>query len=50
MTGLWQGEGVFNVEQLPAEPFLEEVAKQGLPWHAVKIDPQTYRDLFSVRT
>jgi saccharopine dehydrogenase (NAD+, L-lysine-forming) len=24
---------VFNVEQLPPKPFMEEVAKQGLPWH-----------------
>jgi hypothetical protein len=24
---------VFNVEQLPSEPFLAEVARQGLPWH-----------------
>lgn len=32
---LWTGEGVFNVEQLPPEPFLAEVAKQGLPWHVV---------------
>jgi saccharopine dehydrogenase (NAD+, L-lysine-forming) len=31
--GMWKGEGVFNVEQLPSAPFLEEVAKQGLPWH-----------------
>ena len=29
----WTGRGVFNVEQLPPEPFLNEVAKQGLPWH-----------------
>ena len=30
--GIWKGEGVFNVEQLPPVPFLEEVARQGLPW------------------
>jgi saccharopine dehydrogenase (NAD+, L-lysine forming) len=33
LKGLWQGRGVFNVEQFPPEPFLDEVAKQGLPWH-----------------
>lgn len=33
MKGIWTGAGVFNVEQLPSKPFLEEVAKQGLPWH-----------------
>jgi len=33
LKGLWRGAGVFNVEQLPPDPFLEEVARQGLPWH-----------------
>jgi saccharopine dehydrogenase (NAD+, L-lysine forming) len=31
--GEWSGSGVFNVEQLNPDPFLEELAKQGLPWH-----------------
>lgn len=32
--GLWNpGAGVWNVEQLDPDPFMEEVAKQGLPWH-----------------
>lgn len=31
--GLWSGKGVFNVEEFDPDPFLEEVAKQGLPWH-----------------
>jgi saccharopine dehydrogenase (NAD+, L-lysine-forming) len=30
---LWKGQGIFNIEQLPSEPFLREVARQGLPWH-----------------
>jgi len=42
MKGVWAGRGVFNVEQLPPEPFLEEVARQGLPWHAVKLGPEEY--------
>jgi carboxyaminopropylagmatine dehydrogenase len=33
LTSEWKGEGVFNVEQFPPDPFLEEVARQGLPWH-----------------
>jgi saccharopine dehydrogenase (NAD+, L-lysine-forming) len=33
VKGLWSGDGVFNVEQLPPGPFLAEVARQGLPWH-----------------
>ena len=32
--GLWGKEpGVWNVEQLDPNPFMEEVAKQGLAWH-----------------
>jgi saccharopine dehydrogenase (NAD+, L-lysine-forming) len=30
---LWKGKGVFNVEQLDPDPFLAELARQGLPWH-----------------
>ena len=37
LTGEWTGEGVFNVEQFPPDPFLEEVARQGLPWHVQEI-------------
>ena len=41
-SGQWQGKGVFNVEQLPAKPFLDELARQGLPWHVRQIEgPQT---------
>lgn len=29
--GIWKGKGVYNVEQMPPEPFLEELAKQGCP-------------------
>lgn len=31
--GLWSGKGVFNVEEFDPDPFLSELAKQGLPWH-----------------
>ncbi|MET0154923.1 MAG: saccharopine dehydrogenase family protein [Rickettsiales bacterium] len=32
--GVWgKTPGVFNVEQLDPDPFMEEVARQGLPWH-----------------
>ena len=33
MKGIWRKPGVFNVEEFDPDPFLEEVAKQGLPWH-----------------
>ncbi|KGN91036.1 saccharopine dehydrogenase [Porphyromonas crevioricanis] len=31
--GLWRKPGVFNVEDFDPDPFMQEVAKQGLPWH-----------------
>lgn len=33
LTKQWHRPGVFNVEQFPARPFLDELAKAGLPWH-----------------
>jgi saccharopine dehydrogenase (NAD+, L-lysine-forming) len=33
VTGKWKGAGVFNMEQLDPDPFLEDVGKRGLPWH-----------------
>jgi len=33
VTGKWQGHGVFNMEQMDPDPFLEDVGKRGLPWH-----------------
>lgn len=32
LKGLWKGNGVYNVEEFNPDPFLDEVAKQGLPW------------------
>jgi len=29
----WTGKGVFNVEEFDPDPFLEQLAKNGLPWH-----------------
>lgn len=33
MTGEWRKPGVFNVEEFNPDPFMEELNKQGLPWH-----------------
>jgi saccharopine dehydrogenase (NAD+, L-lysine-forming) len=33
VTGKWRGAGVFNMEELDPDPFLEDVARRGLPWH-----------------
>ncbi|MBD1909944.1 MULTISPECIES: saccharopine dehydrogenase family protein [unclassified Leptolyngbya] len=34
-TGEWQGAGVFNVEQMNPDPFMEKLGTYGLPWHEV---------------
>jgi len=31
-TGIWRREGVFNVEELDPDPFMELLPKFGLPW------------------
>ena len=33
LKGLWKNAGVNNVEEFNPDPFLAELAKQGLPWH-----------------
>jgi saccharopine dehydrogenase (NAD+, L-lysine-forming) len=48
--GAWTGRGVFNVEQLPSKPFLDELGKQGLPWHVKDMTPADQADLFAVKT
>ncbi len=48
--GHWKGDGVFNVEQLPSKPFMDEIGKQGLPWHLKEIAKADQADLFAVRT
>jgi len=39
MTGKWSGQGVFNVEELDPEPFLDTLAKNGLPYEIVDHEP-----------
>ncbi len=41
LTGKWRGKGVFNMEQLDPEPFLEALAKHGLPWHVKEMPIET---------
>jgi saccharopine dehydrogenase (NAD+, L-lysine forming) len=48
--GAWKGAGVYNVEQLPPKPFLDELGKQGLPWHQRELAPTEQADLFKVKT
>ena len=35
VKGLWKKSGVFNVEEFDPDPFMEQLNKQGLPWHEV---------------
>jgi saccharopine dehydrogenase (NAD+, L-lysine-forming) len=39
MKGIWSGKGVFNVEELDPEPFLDTLAKNGLPYEIVDREP-----------
>ena len=36
MTGTWQGSGVYNIEQLDPDGFMEALNKYGLPWQVVE--------------
>ena len=38
LNGVWSGEGVFNLEELNPDPFMEELNKQGLPWQVKEIE------------
>ncbi len=31
-TGVWKGEGVFNIEEFDPDPFMEALNQYGLPW------------------
>jgi saccharopine dehydrogenase (NAD+, L-lysine-forming) len=33
MEGTWRQNGVFNMDEFDPDPFMEELNKQGLPWH-----------------
>ena len=48
--GAWGGKGVKNVEQFPSKPFLDELAKQGLPWHMKELAETEQHELFGVKT
>jgi saccharopine dehydrogenase (NAD+, L-lysine-forming) len=33
MQGIWDKKGVHNIEEFDPDPFMEELNRQGLPWH-----------------
>jgi saccharopine dehydrogenase (NAD+, L-lysine-forming) len=37
LQGHWKGQGVFNVEELNPDPFLEVLGKHGLPWKEIEL-------------
>ncbi|HAR94370.1 MAG TPA: saccharopine dehydrogenase [Deltaproteobacteria bacterium] len=39
LKGAWQGEGVYNLEQLDPDLFMEALNQYGLPWHIVDHEP-----------
>ncbi len=36
LKGVWKRPGVWNVEEFDPDPFMEQLNKQGLPWHELK--------------
>ncbi|MDD3769945.1 MAG: saccharopine dehydrogenase family protein [Sulfuricurvum sp.] len=38
VQGIWSGKGVFNMEQLDPDPFMDEMNTQGLPWNVIEMD------------
>ena len=37
MDGTWSGEGVFNMEEFTAQPFMDELNSKGLPWKVLEL-------------
>lgn len=35
LKGIWKKPGVWNVEDFDPDPFMEQLNKQGLPWHEI---------------
>ena len=38
LTGKWGGAGVFNIEQMDPDPFMDMLNSQGLPWQVKELD------------
>ena len=37
LSGQWKGEGVFNMEQLDPDPFMDMLNRHGLPWQVKEL-------------
>ncbi len=38
VQGIWSGEGVFNIEEMDPDPFLDMLNNHGLPWTVEELD------------
>ena len=38
LTGKWSGEGVFNMEEMDPDPFMDMLNDHGLPWQVKELD------------
>lgn len=38
LKGIWSGVGVFNMEQMDPDPFMQEMNTQGLPWQIKELE------------
>ena len=38
LQGIWTGSGVFNMEQMDPDPFMDMLTKHGLPWEVQDLD------------
>jgi saccharopine dehydrogenase (NAD+, L-lysine-forming) len=38
VTGTWSGKGVFNIEQMDPDPFMDMLNRHGLPWQVKELD------------
>lgn len=45
LEGTWSGKGVFNMEQMDPDPFMEELNKQGLPWEVMELGENETREV-----
>ena len=47
MEGVWGGDGVYNMEQMDPDPFMDDLNRFGLPWKVVELDADGEIDAFS---
>ena len=38
VQGIWAGDGVFNIEQMDPDPFMDMLTKHGLPWQVKELN------------